>query len=103
MFTKAYIVRCSVKLETEIKSTYVLVNAGNRRGALTKFLFHIDEIEGFPHIDPHTEFISHKTNDEKVKLYFDITHTIRIEIKQINPHSDVIIINGGNDDVEEFR
>ena len=44
-----------------------------------------------------------ETNDEKVKLYFDNTHTIRIEIKQINPHSDVIIINGGNDDVEEFR
>lgn len=98
MFTKAYIVRCSVNLVTEVKSTYALVNAGNRRGALTKFLFHVNDIKGFPHIDPHESFTSHKSDNEKIKLYYNNTHNIKIEVEQINPHCDVIFIEGGNMD-----
>lgn len=101
MFTKTYIVQCDVNLVTEVKRTYALVNAGNRRGALTKFLFHVNEIEGFPHIDPHESFLSHKTENEKIKLYYNNTHDIRIEVKQINPHGDVIFIGENLYDIKE--
>lgn len=101
MFTKAYIVRCSVNLVTEVKSTYALVNAGNRRGALTKFLFHVNDIKGFPHIDPHEPFLSHKTENEKIKLYYNNTHDIKIEVEQINPHGDVIFIGANLYDIKE--
>ena len=94
-FTKTYIVRCCIDLTTELKSTYAIVSAGNRRGALMKFLFHVNEIKNFPHIDPHETFTSHKSDNEKIKLYYDNTHKIRIEIEQINPHEDVIFINEG--------
>lgn len=97
MFTKTYIVRCSVNLITELKSTYALVNAGNRRGALTKFLFHVNEIEGFPNIDPHETFLAHKSDNEKIKVYYNNSHDIRISIEQINPHGDVIFVGGSND------
>lgn len=92
MFMKAYIVRCDVNLVTEVKSTYALVNAGNRRGALTKFLFHVNEVDNFPHIDPHETFISHKTDNDKIKVYYNNKHDIKIEVEQINPHGDVIFI-----------
>lgn len=95
MFTKTYIVRCNTNLTTEVKSAYALVNAGNRRGALTKFLFHVNEIDGFPHIDPHESFTAHKSDNEKIKVYYNNTHDIRIEVEQINPHVDVVFINGG--------
>lgn len=100
MFTKTYIVRCRVNLINEVKSTYALVNAGNRRGALTKFLFHVNEIEGFPIIDPHEAFLSHKSDNEKVKVYYNNSHDTRISIEQINPHRDVIFV-GGSDDLQE--
>ena len=100
MFTKTYIVRCSVNLINEVKSTYALVNAGNRRGALAKFLFHVNEIDGFPIIDPHEAFLSHKSDNEKIKVYYNNAHDIRIEIEQINPHGDVIFV-GGSDDLQE--
>ena len=96
MFTKTYIVRCNANLTTEVKSVYALVNAGNRRGALTKFLFHVNEIDGFPHIDPHETFTAHKSDNEKIKVYYNNKHDIRIEVEQINPHGDVIFIDGGN-------
>ena len=101
MFTKPYIVRCDINLVTEVKSTYALVNAGNRRGALTKFLFHVNEIEGFPHIDPHETFISHKTNNDKIKVYYNNRHDIKIEVEQINPHGDVIFVGGCSYDIKE--
>ena len=98
MFTKTYMVRCSIIRVTEVKSTaYALVNAGNRRGALTKFLFHINEMKGLPKIDPHETFLAHKSDNEKVKVYYNNTHEIRIEIEQINPHQDVIFIGGSYD------
>lgn len=101
MFTKTYIVRCSVNLVTEVKSTYALVNAGNRRGALTKFLFHLPEVKDFPHIDPHEAFTSHKSDNEKIKLYYNNMHDIKIEVEQINPHLDVVFIGESLYDIKE--
>lgn len=101
MFTKTYIVRCSVNLMTEVKNTSALVNAGNRRGALTKFLFHLQEVKDFPHIDPHEPFLSHKTENEKIKLYYNNMHDIKIEVEQINPHDDVIFIGENLYDIKE--
>ena len=101
MFTKTYIVRCKIIRVTELQSfTYALVNAGNRRGALTKFLFHVNEINGFPNINPHESFLAHRSDNEKVKVYYNNTHEIRIEIEQINPHGDVIFV-GGSYDLQE--
>lgn len=98
-FTKTYIVRCYVNLQDDIqKSIYALVSAGNRRGALMKFLVHVNDVKDFPYIDPHEPFTSHKTDNENMKLYYDNTHSIKIEIIQINLHADVIFITGKSKD-----
>lgn len=92
MFTKTYCVKCTINMNARLKSVWAIVNAGNSRGVLTKFLFHINEKKDFPSIDPHTSFILHKDPCFDGKVYWDNTHTICIQIKQFNPHSDCVFV-----------
>jgi hypothetical protein len=90
-FTKAYFVELDMQQPT-LNHIYSLVNAGNSRGALQKFLFHLHDTPFDREIN--TEFVAHKDDNFKGKVYINKYHTVKIYIQQINPHSDFIYLGG---------
>ena len=100
-FSKTYLVEFDMPKPT-LNHFYAIVTSGNSRGALQKFLLHMDEIPGYEPVEFNTEFISHVTLDNQnrstpkktYKEYYNKDHSVKIIVRQINPHDDFIYAGG---------
>lgn len=99
MTTKTYIAELTIPTQCsgmEYKRT-AIVTAGEKRAAIRKFLFHINE--DLHKINCHIDIdvkLHHPTEfkDEKTRLatYFDDDRSFRIIIRELNRHRDFIDI-----------